>query len=275
MGRQALKRLIQRVLLFCARLTDRWRRDRIPVLIYHSIDGSGSPVSTPPETLRAHWDYLRRHGFHPIALCEAVGLIRDGCPFPPRSVAITFDDGYRNNVEPIRAVLRAAGRLTLFLPVDRLGEDNVWDAEKANIPAQRLLRPDEAVALAREGCEIGGHGLSHADLTALSPDDLRREAEGCRQRLESLLGQRVVSFAYPYGACDAGAVSAVREAGFMAACTTVPGYLSARASLMEIPRFPAGNTADFLTYRLVLHRGYHGYTGLQRLLHGRTPRSLG
>lgn len=269
MAKGVLKRLILSILLFFARLTDRWRRSHIPVLIYHSIDESGSPVSTSPERFWGHWAYLRRHGFRPMALCEAVGLIRSGRPFPPRSVVITFDDGYRNNLEPVRAILQAGGRPTLFLSVERLGGDNAWDAGRSDVPRLPLLNSAEIVNLAQGGCEIGGHSLSHSDLTSLSPDGLRRETEGCRQRLESLLGQGGFSFAYPYGAFDVRAVKAVREAGFIAACTTVPGYLSARTSLLEIPRFPAGNTADSFIYRLVLHRGYHWYTGLQRLLHSR------
>jgi len=267
-----LKRLILSVLLFFARLTDRWRRGRIPVLIYHAIDESGSPISTSRERFWDHWTYLRRRGFHPIALCQAAGLIRSGCLFPPRSVVITFDDGYRNNVEPIRAIMQAGGRPTLFLPVERLGGDNAWDAVRSDIPKMPLLTPAEVMDLARGGCEIGGHSLSHANLSSLSPGDLRCEVEGCRKRLEALTGQPILSFAYPYGAYNTQVVNAVQEAGFLAACTTVPDYLNARNSLLEIPRFSAGNTVDFLTYRLVLHRGLHWYIGLQRLIfhHERT-----
>ena len=271
MAERILKRLALRALVLFARLTDRWRRSRIPVFLYHSIDAAGSPVSIHPERFTSHWDYLRRRGFRPIALCQAADLARSRRAFPARSVVLTFDDGYRNNAAPIRAILQAGGRATLFPTAGRMGGYNEWDAVRGDIPTLPLLPPEAVADLARMGCEIGAHGLTHAALDALSADALSAEVAGSCRRLTALVGRPVTSFAYPYGCYHERALDAIREAGIQAACTTLRGYLTARTPLLEIPRFSAAGL-DPLLYRLAAHRGYHWYAGLQRCLNRATRR---
>jgi peptidoglycan/xylan/chitin deacetylase (PgdA/CDA1 family) len=71
--------------------------------------------------------------------------------------------------------------------------------------------------LASDGNEIGGHSLTHSDLTKLSTTKLQQEV--CQDRT-NLLNQGfspVTSFAYPYAAYNDAAISMVQQCGYTSA----------------------------------------------------------
>lgn len=75
---------------------------------------------------------------------------------------------------------------------------------------------------------FGAHTLTHVNLKRVSSERLRSEISGSADALETCVGRRPVSFAYPYGfaaAVGEREVAAVRDAGFAIAVTTQPGVL--------------------------------------------------
>ncbi|MDH5266445.1 MAG: polysaccharide deacetylase family protein [Candidatus Bathyarchaeota archaeon] len=70
------------------------------------------------------------------------------------------------------------------------------------------------------GHEVGAHTLSHAMLTCVGKEVAKEEILGSKTSLERILGKRVTSFAYPYGAYRREHVEIVGEAGFLCARTT-------------------------------------------------------
>ena len=61
---------------------------RSAILTYHSLDDSGSVISTPPSRFQRQMEFLAASGI-PVAPLDQVLAC-------PGSVAITFDDGFRN-----------------------------------------------------------------------------------------------------------------------------------------------------------------------------------
>jgi peptidoglycan/xylan/chitin deacetylase (PgdA/CDA1 family) len=75
----------------------RWRRSRLLVLCYHGIsigdEHEALPeLYMPPELFGRRLEHLRRRDCRILPLGEALGRLREGT-LPPRSVALTFDDG--------------------------------------------------------------------------------------------------------------------------------------------------------------------------------------
>jgi peptidoglycan/xylan/chitin deacetylase (PgdA/CDA1 family) len=68
--------------------------------------------------------------------------------------------------------------------------------------------------------EIGGHTATHPALPLITPADRRRDILDGKRACERLTDRPAIGFAYPYGANDADARSAVGECGFAWACTT-------------------------------------------------------
>jgi peptidoglycan/xylan/chitin deacetylase (PgdA/CDA1 family) len=105
-----------------------------------------------------------------------------------------------------------------------------------------LVMTAEQVRSASTGglIEIGAHTITHPVLSAHPLAVQRAEIAGSKRRLEEILGQRVESFAYPYGTrahYTSETVSAVREAGFSRACSNFGGLVGRHPDPLQLPRF--------------------------------------
>jgi len=152
--------------------------------------------------------------------------------------AITFDDGYVDFAELAVPALEARGlHATLFVPAACIGGVNEWDRGYAE--ARRILDAGALRDLDPRVAEIGAHGLRHRRLAGLDAGALQEETGGARARLEEVCGREVRLFAYPYGQLDdfdAAAESALRRAGFHAACSTHFGRGSASEERFRLRR---------------------------------------
>lgn len=119
-----------------------------------------------------------------------------------------------------------------------LNELLVWaDAEPGVQPGHRSLSHEELVALAQtELIEVGAHTMTHPMLSLIPEASQRHEILGSKIRLEESLGQRVNSFAYPFGVPAAGTVGIVREAGFTCACLLAQKYVNPLTDRFQLPR---------------------------------------
>jgi peptidoglycan/xylan/chitin deacetylase (PgdA/CDA1 family) len=132
-----------------------------------------------------------------------------------------------------------------------------WAQESASgRPSHRTLSLDELVRLSTDkSVEIGSHTLTHPMLSALHPSIQAAEIRDSKAWLESMLGQPVAGFAYPYGARTAETVALVREAGYAYACSTQPDVLWGREPQLDLPRlvvrdWDGEDFARFLRYWL-------------------------
>lgn len=92
------------------------------VLVYHSVAHGTSTRWIDPakrmslESFKRQMDYLARYR-NVVPLSRVVQSLRDGDPLPAGSVAITFDDGYRDNLTEAFPVLAGLGLpATVFIP---------------------------------------------------------------------------------------------------------------------------------------------------------------
>ena len=69
----------------------------LPVLMYHYISCWKNPIAVSPERFEEHCRAMRRGGWRGVGLEEAEAFFLRGTPLPPKSVLITFDDGFLDN----------------------------------------------------------------------------------------------------------------------------------------------------------------------------------
>lgn len=112
-------------------------RRRLTVLAYHRIadaadpglEGFASNVSATPDGFATHLDFLARH-FQVVGVDDVLACLDAGDDLPERAALVTFDDGYRDNLDRAAPLLAERGMpATLFLttgPTDG-GPALYWD----------------------------------------------------------------------------------------------------------------------------------------------------
>jgi peptidoglycan/xylan/chitin deacetylase (PgdA/CDA1 family) len=217
------------------------RRHPPLALAYHAV--GAVPLRDDPRRLfcspaqvRRDIGALRAWGYELVTFGELAARIGEGDA--TGAVALTFDDGLADGL--LDALHGAPA--TVFPVTGWLGLPHP-DAPFARVTDAGGLR-----ALHAAGVEIGAHSVTHPDLTALTPEEARRELAESRAALEEIVQAPVTSAAYPYGTADATTRAAAREAGLLAACRTAGA--GSFADLYDLPRQAMGPGGSRLGLRL-------------------------
>lgn len=211
------------------------------MLMYHSIHpGKGTADwrwAVSRQRFRDHLDLLTDLGWSTTTMAE---LVANPERFHERTVVITFDDGYLDNLVAAEELHKRGMRASFFMVSGSIGGEPAWPPDGR--PSGRLLDNAELRAMQTTGMEIGSHTVSHARLAEVNDNHLRTELTDSKAALEDVLGSEVASFAYPYGAWDARSVNAVRAAGYRAACTTRTGWALRDGDPYQLRRLSMFNT---------------------------------
>lgn len=198
------------------------RAEYVPILCYHSVNARDNDECVPlsPEMFEAHLAHLATN-YNIVSFREVVDHFRLGSPLPKKAVALTFDDGYRDNFEVVLPLLgKYKCHATIFLitgfidgQVDLIGDPG-WEA----MTWEQVIAMDQSPFV-----EIAAHTDTHPILSSLDEDMVRTEILVCRDKLEKKLERIVDLFAYPNGQgadIPPFAPRLLQDAGFIGACTT-------------------------------------------------------
>jgi peptidoglycan/xylan/chitin deacetylase (PgdA/CDA1 family) len=184
-------------------------RPGLRVLMYHSVGSRATGdalgiYGISPDLFARHMAALAAHAdMTPVALGAT----------PPRGtqVAVTFDDGYRDNLTRAAPVLQRHGiPFTVFVCSAFLHDTS------GNFLTVAGLR--ELAAL--PGVSIGSHGATHVPLNGLDDARLHDELRSSKAALEDATGRPVQSISYPHGAVDRRVRDAAAAAGYtVGACS--------------------------------------------------------
>ncbi len=163
-----------------------------------------------------------------------------------KQVVITFDDGYKNNLEVAYPVLKKLGlKATVYTTYnfidnnqftwwDKLENENLYHLaeslknlnpseldKKVNELTKNQEKPKkydfmtwEDLKQIEDVFEIGGHTITHPILTTIPIEEARKEIADSKVKLEEKLGHEVFSFAYPNGNFNENLMKIVQESGF-------------------------------------------------------------
>jgi peptidoglycan/xylan/chitin deacetylase (PgdA/CDA1 family) len=181
----------------------------IPVLLYHAIGDAARPglerYTTAKSVFVEHIQVLAGHhkrGATPELIDDLARQIRGERPFPARPFAVTFDDGYDDNLPAILALAEAGIPSTIYVTASYVGRRGMLDAERVTLLARHPM------------VEVGAHTVRHLRLDELTRDEVQRELHDAREFLQEITGVEIRSVAYPHGAHDRRVLTEVRRAGY-------------------------------------------------------------
>lgn len=223
-------------------------RSRAVVLCYHRVGGC-DVLTRPAGEFRRDLYELRRR-FECVSLAELCNRLRSGEPLRRPLVAVTFDDGYRDNyVEAAPALIAAGVPATFFVSTGFVSTSRVFahDAAHGDTPEESRhpkITWRDLRALQDAGFEIGSHTVDHVNLGRADPPTIEREVRYSLAMLDHHLGARPRAFAFPWGKpgdISDRAVAAIRDAGYYAAAFAFGGDNRPGRSPYAIHRIDAGN----------------------------------
>ncbi len=211
----------------------------IPILLYHHVDappsdGGWRSLFVSPRHFERQMRMLHMLGYKGLSMGDLDPYLRG--EKTGKVVGITFDDGYRDNLEQALPVLQRFGfTATCYVVSGLVGSVNKWDVENG-LPASPLMGMDHLKSWVAGGMEIGAHTRNHVNLCECDDATARGEIAGCKQDLEQALGVEVQSFCYPYGEHRAEHAEMARLAGYRTATTTLTARARLKDDRMRLPR---------------------------------------
>lgn len=238
----------------------------IPVLTYHSIDESGSVISTAPETFRWQMKFLFENDYRAVSLKELIDDLHAHKTPLSKTVALTFDDGFRNFFEEAFPVLENYDfRATVFLVTDFCGKYNDWEGNPPELSRSKLLGWKEIKELSEYGIEFGSHTRTHKDLTKCLPEKVEAEIIESKSEIENKLGKSVTTFAYPFGDFN-GAVKQIAAENFKAACSTNLGKVQAGSDFFALERLDTYYLSNPKIFKKLSATSFDRYMQVRQIL---------
>jgi len=209
------------------------------VLIYHHVSNS-TPKSTSisPEDFEAHLQYLETNQFKVVPLTDLVDAIRENKTLPDKTVAITFDDSYRDVYESAYPILKKRNwPFTFFVNTDSVGKGKLF------------VTWDQLREMSKNAVTIANHSTSHNHMVRQNGGEslagwkrrVEKEITVAQEKIEQEIGFAPKIFAYPYGEYNSELKSILDKLGYIS-FTQQAGALSLTTDKQILPRFPFGGS---------------------------------
>ncbi|MGI6392291.1 MAG: polysaccharide deacetylase family protein [Candidatus Izemoplasmatales bacterium] len=189
-----------------------FKKDFVPVLMYHRIDDSVTPSSlryvkhkgkildldemkTTLNQFDRQLEYLAKRGYTAVLMNDYLNIKAK------KPVALTFDDGYLDNYTNAFPLLKKHNICaTLYLCTDKI----------TDLPGTEYLSWPDIKMMQSEGIGFGSHTKSHLWLNEeASKTQIEDEIVSSKLLIENKLNQKVNSFCYPAGVYTEEAIEVV------------------------------------------------------------------
>ena len=211
----------------------------LPIVMYHSV----SPAAVKENRLQVsvkhfarQMRFLKKNNYNVLRLEELADLIKNKNKIPPRTIALTFDDGYKDNYKYAFPILKKYNLpATMFVIVKEIGR-----SDRLSWQEIREMQNSGLVS-------IGSHCLGPEPLVNIkTAAALKEEIFESKNILERKLGREVTMFSYPEGRFNPKIKELVIQAGYKLAVTTSPGKKFADDDVFALKRLRISGTSNNL-----------------------------
>jgi len=225
---------------------------RAVILMYHSIGDNTVYFTVKTEAFSEQMDYLAKNGYNVVTLNSLVEALKTES-MPPKTVVLTFDDGYRDNFSNAYPILKKHGfPATIFLVTGYLGQQ----IPNSSGQALSALSWEEIREMAAGGLiDFQPHTVQHKKDYLSDEQNLKTEIADSKRGLEEKLLKTCRLFAYPSGKYNDAAIKILKDLGFEAAVTVVKGTVNPRADLFRLNRNSIDSRINLNMFKTIIKRG--------------------
>lgn len=170
-----------------------YKKDYIPILMYHDITGqvTNESAQVSVSQLKSQIKKLLEAGYTPINFSDYVSYKQGSKGLPKKPIIITFDDGYKSNYTNAYPVLKDLNaEATCFVTTSVIGKKTT---------ANEHFSWEEAKEMEKSGLvDIQSHTHTHPNMSKLNQEELMIEVTRSFEMIENNLGPRDVKvMCYP------------------------------------------------------------------------------
>lgn len=224
----------------------------VPIAMYHSVHPDALPENrlvVSPETFDRQMRFLKSHQYNVLPLEAVANLVKEGKKIPYKTIAITFDDGYKDNYIYAFPILKKYSLpATVFVIVEEVGRADrlSWD---------EIKEMQDTGIITFDSHAVGPEPL----VNIKSAQELKKQIFDSKRILEEKLGRKVTAFSYPEGRFNAKIRQLVIDAGYKLAVTTSPGKRFANDDIFSLKRLRISSTSDNLFVFWIQTSGFYTF----------------
>jgi len=212
------------------------------ILQYHHVqDDSPSSTSISLSQFELHLQYLHDNDFNVVPLSDIMNSIKKQQPLLDKTVAITFDDGYRDIADNAKPILDKFNYpFTIFI--------NPSIIEKKY---SGFLSWQELAEMTEQGVIIANHGLEHDSLIRIpqgitEQQWLKKQTISLNQAehlIKTNTGQNLQYFAFPFGEFTPAVQKWLTNNDYIG-FSQQSGAVGLATDLSAVPRYPVSAPYD-------------------------------
>ncbi len=169
----------------------------VKVLLYHHVfPGMPDEMTVSPDLLEKHFQYLKANGYSTIPVSSFIKNINNQETISDKTIVLTFDDGYKNQIEFVEPLLKKYGFCAcIFLIAQKTSVNGNHNGKEkySYLETESILNADPAFF------EFGLHGYDHQSYEDLSVEEIRNDVISTLDVFAVLNINIIPVIAYPFG----------------------------------------------------------------------------
>jgi len=242
---------------------------KLPIISYHAIrtlhDAPLGMTVIDYDRFAEEMSYLHQQGYRTLSMDEVVQFLH-GRKFPPKIVAIHFDDGLSSSLQALPLLLRYRFRATFWV-IPGVSQPNPLapgaDRQYMNWETLELLDKIPRIG-------IYSHTMTHpwengktlvdwvdGRTPGKTADNALFELTESKKELEGHLGHPVPYLNWPSGIYNQKLTDMAKQAGYTAAVTADDGLNQPKKDLFHIQRIMISGNCSLKVFELMLADGIY------------------
>jgi len=233
----------------------------LPILLYHhllperysdSFSDNGMVVSQ--ELFASHMEYLYRNDYHTITSSELRAFLYENQELPPRSVMITFDDGYLSNYLFAYPILRQYGFNAIVFTITGFmqTQDQQFNPNRTDMLSwMQIASSSDVFEFASHSHLLHTLNNGVSGFVSASIDEARSDLHLSQRRVQN---RRLFSF--PFGQYNTRLVDMLRFNGVDLAFTIHRGYVTQNCEPLLLNRFTIYSNTSLSTFQRIVRGNY-------------------
>jgi len=231
---------------------------QLVILLYHHIlpaadnntySNNGWVVTR--ELFESQMEYLYKNQYHTVTSDELRSFLYEKKALPPKSVMITFDDGYLSNYLFAYPVLKQYGFKAILFAITGGIQTKDQDYHPDHLDMLSWMQISASTDVFEYGSHTNALHYITADgksgLVSVSLDQAQSDLQLSQKRINNTR-----LFAYPSGQYDDGIIDMLKKSGVDLAFTSSKGYVNQNSNPLLLNRVTVYPDFDIQTFESVV-----------------------